>query len=274
MDRSAIVQWGRCFCFILLAALCSQVRAQTITLAADQWCPYNCVPDTQAPGFMVEIAQRAFAAHEITVEYQVLPWLRALYGTQVGRYSAVIGATKVEAPDFVFPAQEQGRAANSFWVESDNAWQYRGLASLQEVSLGVMGGYSYSEEIEAYINDENNVGRITVLSGNTPLERGLNMLKRKRIDVLLEDANVMHHWLRLNGALDQYRRAGSVGQGENFKRLYIAFSPEHDMSATYARWLSEYMTEARASGELAQLLAKYGLTDWRSGETREDNAVR
>lgn len=274
MDRSAVARWGRCLCFMLFMVLCSQGRAETITLAADQWCPYNCVPDTKAPGFMVEIAQRAFAAHEVSVQYQVLPWLRALYGTQVGRYSAVIGATKVEAPDFVFPAQEQGRAANSFWVETDSAWQYSGPASLQGVKLGVMGGYSYSEEVEAYINDERNDGRITVLSGNTPLERGLNMLKRKRIDVLLEDDNVMNHWLQLNGMVGDYRRAGSVGQSESFKRLYIAFSPQQEMSSTYARWLSDYMTSARDSGELDQLLAKYGLTDWRSGEIKEDSAVR
>lgn len=51
--------------FLILAvsifSLSTQVKAEeVITLVADEWCPYNCVPNSEKPGYAIEIAQEIF----------------------------------------------------------------------------------------------------------------------------------------------------------------------------------------------------------------------
>lgn len=51
----------------------SVAYADVITLVADEWCPYNCTPDTDHPGFMIEIAQYAFEHAGHTIVYTTIP---------------------------------------------------------------------------------------------------------------------------------------------------------------------------------------------------------
>ena len=63
----------------------------TLTLAADNWCPFNCQPNSTYPGYMIEIAQQVFAEYNININYQVIPWSRALRLCRAGIISAVVG---------------------------------------------------------------------------------------------------------------------------------------------------------------------------------------
>ena len=68
----------------------------------------------------------------------------------------------------------------------------------------------------------------------------------------------MHISDRLDIA-DQFKLAGKVNEP---KKTFIAFSPELDSSHDYAHILSKGMNDLRLSGDLAKILAKYGLRDW------------
>ena len=74
---------------LLLLLLPQQVLSEErpgIVIAADQWCPINCVPGSDRPGFMIEIARTCHC--------------RGVRG---------------ECPGFHFPENEQGRA--TLWSE-------------------------------------------------------------------------------------------------------------------------------------------------------------
>jgi polar amino acid transport system substrate-binding protein len=109
-----------------------------ITLVADEWCPYNCAPNTDTPRFMIEIAQYAFERLGHTIRYEKIPWARAIRGTREGQYDGIVGAGREETPDFVFPEHGLGRAVHVFYVRQGEAWKYSGLASLEQISLGVV----------------------------------------------------------------------------------------------------------------------------------------
>ncbi|MDO3381260.1 substrate-binding periplasmic protein [Gilvimarinus algae] len=260
----AILGWirtnGSAVLGVLLLTAC--VRAETITLVADQWCPYNCDPAAERPGFMVEIAQRAFAAEGIEVVYLTLPWLRALQATAHGSYDAVIGASVIEARGFVFPDIEQARMRNGIWALQGRAWQYAGVDSLKQVRLGATGGYSYGPAVERYLNHPDNAAGVTLLFGDEPLSRGISMLKRGRLDALLEDEQVMRYALRQSGEENALVLAGLVENTDEFSKIYIAFSSARENSDKYARILSEQTRRLRQSGELHDILAHYNLTDW------------
>jgi polar amino acid transport system substrate-binding protein len=62
------------------------------------------------------------------------------------------------------------------------------------------------------------------------------------------------------GDKDRFRSAGTFGAPS---KIYIAFSPANHKSKEYARILSEGIVSLRASGELKEILGKYGLDDWK-----------
>lgn len=251
--------------YALFWALCQMPLASgdTIRLVADPWCPYNCEPGTERVGFMVEIARRVFQAAGHQVEYHQRPWVRALQETRDGEFHGVIGATRLEAPDFIFPDLAQGQMANAFWTLAESSWQYHEASSLEGQHLAVIAGYSYGDTIENMLQDEQHRSYITELHGVSPLRNGLMMLERGRIQVLLEDEHVMRYQLRRSGQSDKFKRAGHVPAEANAARVYIAFNPAFAASPGYARLLTDGIARLRASGELAQILADYGVSDWR-----------
>ena len=64
---------------------------EKIILAADYWCPYNCDPEDKNPGYLVELAQKAFEIYDIDVEYRLMPWSEGLLAVKEGRINGVIG---------------------------------------------------------------------------------------------------------------------------------------------------------------------------------------
>jgi polar amino acid transport system substrate-binding protein len=253
--------------FSLLAALLvaaslavgGAASAATITIVADEWCPYNCEPGDEKPGYMIEIAQRALAAAGHDVEYRTMPWSRAIEEARRGRFDAIVGAAHGDAPDFVFPEHRMGVSANVFLVKRGNPWRFDGLDSLQQVSLGTIRDYSYGDPLDEYIaGNERDETRIQIVSGGTALDTNMRKLLAGRIDVLVEDRNVVEHALAGSELADAFEIAGDLGEDD----LFVAFSPAAEASDDYARLIDEGMQRLRASGELAAILRKYGVKDW------------
>ena len=238
----------------------ANVSADRIIIAADRWCPFNCGSSDELPGFMVEVAQKVFAASGHEVHYVEMNWSRAIEETRHGRVNAIIGAFKGDAPDFVFPIEEMTVIENSLFVLKDSTWAFEGISSLKNQRLGAILGYDYGEKLNEYIKGSNSPS-VIVLSGDIhPLKRGIRMLKLHRIDAMVETGDVFRYTARELGFTDDFKSVGSVSEP---MKAYIAFSPALDKSHDYAKLLSEGIARLRASGELTHILGKYGLNDWR-----------
>ena len=245
--------------FTLLILTAPSLAADEIVLVADQWCPYNCAPEDGRPGFMVEIAEYAFAKEGHTVTYRTLPWARAIVSVREGMYHGIIGAGRDETPDFIFPDIEQGRATHTFFVKTGDSWKYEGLASLSEINLGVITHYSYGSLYEDYIKPNKGSERVQLVGGQNALGKNIKKLLHGRIDALIEDRNVFRYHLNKTSTPDVFSEAG-VAYAE---MVYIAFSPKSKTSETHAKILSNGMRELRATGKLAEILTQYGVDDWR-----------
>lgn len=122
---------------ILLTAVTSS--ADTISIVADEWCPYNCSPESDKPGYMIEIAAAVFQKSGHTVDYKTINWSRAIDKARKGKYTAIVGTTKGDAPDFIFPDQEQGVTTNSFFVKRSLMEIFRYRFSGQHQTRGYSG---------------------------------------------------------------------------------------------------------------------------------------
>ena len=245
---------------VFLVVLASSAWADVITLRADEWCPYNCQPNSQNPGFIIEIAEAVFKKAGHTIDYQVMPWARAIEDTKKGKFNGIVGSGRDDAPGFIFPETEQGQMLGSFYVKKGESWQFSGVASLKDKTLGVIKDYTYRNDINAYITEhEKDSKLIQMASGDAPLDINVKKLLAGRIQVLLEDVNVMSLYLKENSQQNVLQIAGQLTPDN----IYIAFAPENPKSADYAKILSEGIVELRKNGTLKTILEKYGLSDWR-----------
>jgi polar amino acid transport system substrate-binding protein len=247
---------------VSIALTAAAARADTIKLRSDEWCPYNCVPGSEKPGYAVEVAREVFgqAGHE--VDYQVLGWARSIADARAGLYAGVIGAVRADAPDFVFPQASIGLSARGYAVRKGTPFRFESAeGSLRGMVLGAISGYGYETEIGDYIQaHKDDRSRVQFASGDTALAQNLKKLVAGRVDVVIDDANV------LRGAIADLGLGDSVavtGDEMGPVEIYIAFSPADPRAAEHATLLSEGIERLRASGRLAEILARYGLADWR-----------
>jgi len=259
----------RCFLFPLLALLLfTPVPGHadtTLTLVADQWCPYNCTPGDDRPGYIVELMQHIFAKHNITVKYESMAWTSAIAKTREGEFDALIGASQSDAPDFVFPHAIAGMSMMEFWVRKNYPWKYKGVSSLDNVRIGIIEGYSYSKMMDLYLNlHRGEKKRIQAATGDNALETNLNKLEAGTIDVTVEDRNVVRHYYESQSSPVAIQPAGSPLDHDKPEDsfIYVAFAPNKPDSERYAQLFTEGIEQMRKNGELKILLERYNVEDW------------
>lgn len=237
------------------------LQAQTIVIAGDQWCPINCVPNSEKPGFLIEVMEAIFPAPQYTVVYKNMPWERAIAAARAGTVNGIIGAYKSDAPDFIYPQNEQMMVSFNLYALQETSWQFTGISSLKRLTIGVVKGYSYLEQLDRYIERyKNDQSKLVFSYGNTPLQSNIKQLVDRRLDAIIANDFVLRNLEQQMKLESPLKQIAKLTRGEP---AYIAFSPTERHSSTYAYMLSQGMDELRASGKLKQILKTYHLTDWR-----------
>ncbi|MGF2686512.1 substrate-binding periplasmic protein [Marinobacter sp. DUT-3] len=236
----------------------SDPQRPVITIGADPWCPHNCAAGDQREGYMIDITREVFEASGYEVEYLNISWARALQMTREGQLDAVVGAFSTDAPDLVFPDEPQGRSHIAMYTRADSQWLYQGLESLTDQTLLAINGYSYSTELDDYIQTHaDEPARVWVISGPSPLNRAIYLLEQHRADVYPEDVYVMTWAMKDQIMTPPPRDAGLLQKTDT----YVAFSPENERSGQLAALLSEGTVRLRESGRIGEIMATYGLPE-------------
>lgn len=243
---------------LLISAHLSAEKQITITLTADEWCPYNCMPTGKHTGYIVEAAEVIFESENISINYVTLPWSRALIETAVGDRDGIIGAGRDEAPDLIFPVLPMGVATHAIFTLPGDPWQFEDLSSLKMVTLGAIQDYSYGTLFDDYISLPENQSRIELVRGNQSLEQLVRMLKAGRVDAIVEDKNVLQYTLAREFPDIELEMKGVIATEE----IFVAFTPASEASTGYATLLDSGLQSLRDSGELERILEKYNVEDW------------
>ena len=249
--------WGA----LLLALLPAVAPAQVVTLRADVWCPYNCQPNSPHPGYMIEIAERAFAHYGIRIEYRTLPWSRTLVDVRAGRIDGAVGATATDSAEtrgLVWGQEVLGQSHHVFAVRAGRP-PITNLADLATRSLVAIADYSYDDAIDAHIEAHRAMPeRVMLLSGDDVTKRLIRLVLSGRVDALIETRAVLDWELR---QIDVGEGLTLSGYGEPVP-LTIAFTSADPRGQRYAAILDEGVRRMRASGEFGRILARYGVPDW------------
>lgn len=244
------------FTAILLAAIVSEAKADTIELRADDWCPYTCA-SSEHQGLLVEIATHIFTAAGHRVNFRTVPWTRAVLEVQHHQANGLIGVTPAEAPSLLYSAEPLMYAEDHWFVRTDNPWRFDDLTSLAGIKLGATEGYSYGQDIDAYIaQHKSDAEKVQLYISDVSLQRNLRKLQRGNIDVLLEDCRVVTRAVQRHKKKVALVSAGLASQ----IGLYIGFAADHPKSKHYIELLNKGSRALVESGELAQMLARYPAT--------------
>lgn len=261
---------GRVTALILVMVLCGlaalPARADVVSLRSDLWCPYNCDPDSDHPGYVIEIARTIFAQAGHRVDYHLLSWPRTLEGVRRGLFSGAVGATMTDGRDLVFGREPVGMQVNALALRTDRlksgaAFHYTGVESLRQLRLGVAMGYTYDNgPIDAYLrqDEEAPTGRVLVARGDDVVAANLRRLMSGHIDAALDSAAVLSQTITEMG-LQGDVMVLEIGTPVP---VYIAFSPVDPRAAGYVGLLDAGIARLRSGGELAAILARYGVEDW------------
>lgn len=240
---------------VTLASLGGAVGADTIVLGADPWCPYNCDPGSDRPGYMVEVAREALAPFGHTNEYKGVAWARALAQAEAGDIHGVIGAVPVEAPSFVF-GPPIGIYEGSVAFRAGQQVDVNDPAALEGLRVGAINGYEYYGPVSDYINaNRDNRQIVQYASGDDALALNLRKLAAGRLDVVAEVRAVLDYniaQLGMEGVFD-------VVETDESSDIYIAFSPALENSALYAEQLTIGVERLKQSGRFDEILESYGL---------------
>ncbi|SDI69962.1 polar amino acid transport system substrate-binding protein [Pseudomonas flavescens] len=251
------VQWvaGSLLMAALLGSACA--RAETLVMEADVWCPVSCSEGSERPGIFVELAKAIFAEAGINVEYRVTNWARAVQDVRSGRVNALVGAGIRDAPDFIFGDAAPGISRNCFYARADSRWRYTGLASLEQIRLGVINGYSYGKELDDYIRrHQKNPERLQQAAGEQALALNIRKVELGRVDAALENTWVMSMYLDQHKSVEELVE---VGCRMPDVPIYIAFSPVLSSSPRYRGIFDEGVRRYRQDGRLDALLHRYGV---------------
>ena len=237
-------------------------RAETITVRADAWPPFNGDPADAQPGYVIEVLKAVFEPQGITIDYQTMPWTRTLAEVRAGKFDGAIGASGEETQGMIVPGEPIGMIDNSLYVKKGSTWKYQGVDSLKSVKLGCIDEYDYTvPELNAYIKANKASGQVQAMTGDDALQKNIQKLLAGRVDVLVENRPVMAWTVKTMGVnADDIVDAGSLG---NSTAAYLAFSGAKPTSKKYADMLDAGIAKLRASGDLKKILDKYGVKDWK-----------
>jgi polar amino acid transport system substrate-binding protein len=228
--------------------------ADEITLAADQWCPFNCIPGDKNPGLMVEIAQEALQAKGHKLIYQNINWSRALEMTAAGKINGVFGAYVADAPDLIYPKNEQVKVKTCFFAKTNSNLLLKKVNDLKGKKVGTAKDYTYGDELEKFRKTKDANGVFEDATGDDPLTMNIKKVIAGRLDFLLENDSIVNYNVEGNKEF-----ANSLKKSLCLAPIksYVAFSPKNPNSKEYAKIISDYMITAKKNGRLKEIFAKY-----------------
>ena len=196
----------------------------TLTFCSDVWAPYVNAQDNGREGYVIDLLREIYEPLGYNVELEIIPWSLCLKAVRSGRTTGVIGTDAEEAPALIFPEETMGVYRPLFYTLSQSKWTYHGIETLNGIRLGVVQDYSYSDEMDAYIEQYRQTDSILLSKGEQPIDLLLNALQEGWLDAFVENQFTIDAFLGNNSEIRQNLRiAGPLTTDD---RMYVAFSPE------------------------------------------------
>jgi polar amino acid transport system substrate-binding protein len=247
---------------IWVLTMSATAHAEQLMFTTGDWRPYifeeNGTVDSKMPGFSVEIVNSVFANLGYDIVYETAPFLRQIQAVENGRFTALVGVYRNEAPNLIFPLEPIGMTRNCFYTKVGHTWQYKSLKDLSSVTIATVRGYTYGE-IDSYIK-ANDTKVVKLVGGEAYMMKRLTkMVDFDRVTAFVQDVAVAEYFFKTEGLKGRYQQAGCLP----FIETMIGFSPNDLRTSAFVQGFDVEIAKLRGSGELRKILTKYGIADWK-----------
>lgn len=259
--------------FLIVCLLPSHAVAEPLRFAMPDFCPFACDPSKEAgkEGFIVEILRKAFESH-YTLSFEMFPYLRAVKLVQTGHYDGIVVFGKDFVPDLICPDRPTSSHRVAFYVKKETAWKYTGLKSLSTTSIGIAEGYKTGDRsTDDFLQKHADTKKVTMIFGEDLTQRGLNHLLHDRFKVFMEGEYPARYAVVKMGIQDRVVVAGYL---PNKFPLFTGFTPHHPKAAQLAKTLEETISALERSGNLKDMMQRYGITHDKAPWIRKNSMPR
>jgi polar amino acid transport system substrate-binding protein len=231
---------------------------KTLVVVGDYWCPYNCWPGTDYPGFMIEILQKALAPHGIAIDYRLMSWSKAVEEVTSDKIQAIVGISDPAARGLLHIAEPLAFSTLHAFTKKGINWKYDGTDSLIGKKIGLVMDYQLNEALSHYLGTYYYTTRPDMFvfeDGQEAVINNINHLIDGTIDVYIEDVRVVNYYLNRAKFENYIQDSGNVPSSK--LPLYIAFSKNLPHAQEYIKYIDHAIKSMIESGEYESLKAKY-----------------
>ena len=232
--------------------------AEPLLVSSIDWCPQLCSTGDKE-GYVMDTVKAVFKDSPYQVKVTTFPWSRAIKSVEKGQAQALLAPAKQEAPNLMFPTQEVGIQRMCFFTKSHSDWTYSGPESLTGLKVGLAQDTSI-EELNSFIADNPDQFDFIPYS-DSYLDISIKKTKFDRIDAFLFTYNSTQYELSNMQLNNEFREAGCTSTA----KIYMAFTPDAGQTSDVKEMMDYFdqeMKSLKASGEIKNIMAKYGLSDW------------
>lgn len=231
-----------------LLGACLAANAAPLLIVTDPWAPYAYTEDGQPAGMDLEVTTQVFERMGVQVQWEFVPWRRALAMVEQGRADGVLDIfwTAARDSDLLYPGEPLSDAQFVLYQANARPHTFSHLDDLKGLKIGVVAGYDYGTafmqhpgfERESAATEAANFGKLLL----------------GRLDLLVTDRRTGAYAVRRQGLQRQVSPLpGSISE----RPQYLALRRAPGMQALAERFSDELRRFKREPAYTA-LLDRYG----------------
>jgi len=202
------------FFFILFfGGTFSAAQANVLKVCYDQWPPMTIYPTPKDPrrGFIIEMLSDIYKEAGYDLDFYPVPLARGLDMVAKGECDLLPESafSHNETDGYVFADEETFEYPMAFVVRNDDDLKYDGISSIQDRRVATGPGWDYSSmslAYQSYLDDPLNKANVETMAGeNDVVNRILNMIATKRIDLYADNVFVLKYLINETGLSDQLK---------------------------------------------------------------------
>lgn len=240
------------FLLILASFLFSvNVWAKDIEIAVDIWEPYQIRTDSGYSGYSIELVTAVMKTMDnVTIKIIDYPWKRALHMITNGDIDALFSAnyTKERESFAWYPKEPLVKSQWVIWVKAGSPIKFETYADLENLTAGVVRGYSYTDAFWSFLKSK---GRFYDVTDD---EINFKKLHLGRIDYTVAELGNGIDILKKNHLVESIQPLTSNPIKED--GLYIMFNKKR-ISKEFCDDFSDKLTAYKKTTEYKALYKKY-----------------
>ncbi|WP_375753603.1 substrate-binding periplasmic protein [Vibrio sp. HN007] len=246
---------------VLLTAISTPASERTLNAVTLDYPPYEFLHNGEPRGIAIDLINEATRRAHLNVEFEFLPWSRAVFKAEAGRADILFNAGVNDARKvwgrygecvlilqsyYLFKRREE-----AFTVNSD-------FSNVKSKSIGIRLGYLYGSGSFRQAIDHNKFARVEYTKST---KQSVDMLLGKRMDMFVGDYMPVMSYIKRHGFEDQIDIVKlSSKPGENFQVLtwptYLLFNKE-TVPLEYVKKLDRAMAEMKEDGYFEAVYSHY-----------------